>query len=127
MLQEGTARTIVVRSEGGDASSAAYEELLVPATERGGLDLETLVTALGARGLRRLLVEGGGVTVSGFLRAGLLDRLHLTVAPILIGSGRPSVTLEPIESLDRALRPPCRRFSLGEDVLFDLDLRRPPA
>ena len=58
-----------------------------------------------------------------FLREGLLDRLHLTVAPLLIGSGRPSITLAAIASLDDALRPACRRFTLGEDVLFDLDLR----
>lgn len=140
-------RTIVVRREGAaegaasadpatraeaagaarPAETAPYEELAVPATGGDELDLEALLRALRARGLRRLLVEGGGVTVSGFLRAGLLDRLHLTVAPILIGSGRPSITLEPIESLDRALRPACRRFTLGEDVLFDLDLRRSSA
>ena len=72
-------------------------------------------------------VEGGGVTVSRFLQAGLLDRLHLTVAPILIGSGRPSISLESISTLDHALRPACRRFTLGEDVLFDLELRAPRA
>ena len=44
-------------------------------------------------------------------------------APLLIGSGRPSLTIEPITSLSQALRPTCRRFMLGEDVLFDLDLR----
>jgi riboflavin biosynthesis pyrimidine reductase len=90
---------------------------------RGGLDLAVLLDQLRSRGLRRILVEGGGVTVSRFLQAGLLDRLHLTVAPLLIGSGRPSITLDPIADLDQALRPACRRFTLGEDVLFDLDLR----
>jgi diaminohydroxyphosphoribosylaminopyrimidine deaminase/5-amino-6-(5-phosphoribosylamino)uracil reductase len=49
--------------------------------------------------------------------------LHVTVAPLVIGSGRPAFTLEPIESLDQALRPPCRNFRLGEDILFDFDLR----
>ncbi len=63
------------------------------------------------------------MTVSRFLEAGLLDRLHVTVAPLLIGSGRPSLTLEPIASLDEAIRPACRHFRLGSDVLFDLDLR----
>jgi riboflavin biosynthesis pyrimidine reductase len=62
---------------------------------------------------------------SRFLQAGLLDRLHITVAPLLIGSGRPSITLDPVASLDEGLRPACRRFTLGEDVLFDLDLRAP--
>ncbi len=74
------------------------------------------------RGLRRVLVEGGGVTVSRFLQAGVLQRLHVTVAPLLIGSGRPAFTLDPVETLDRALRPRCRHFVLGNDLLFDLEL-----
>jgi diaminohydroxyphosphoribosylaminopyrimidine deaminase/5-amino-6-(5-phosphoribosylamino)uracil reductase len=103
------------------------DEIQVRWTDAGGLDLAELLEALGERGLRRILVEGGGVTVSRFLQAGLLDRLHLTVAPLLIGSGRPSITLESIPTLDHALRPSCRRFALGDDVLFDLDLRAPRA
>ena len=43
--------------------------------------------------------------------------------PLLIGSGRPALTLDPILSLQQALRPPCRHFHLGDDILFDLDLR----
>jgi riboflavin-specific deaminase-like protein len=138
LFTEEAARTIIVRgAPAGERGSidrrqpspgdATPETLSVCASEPDGLDLPALLEALRARGLRRLLVEGGGVTVSRFLGAGLLDRLHLTVAPLLIGSGRPSITLDPIESLDRALRPRCRRFTLGEDVLFDLELRRPPA
>jgi len=121
--------TLVVRAVGGAPRSdtgtlaGAVEEIFVSTSEPAGLDLAALLEALRARNLRRVLVEGGGVTVSRFLEAGLLDRLHITVAPMLIGSGRPSITLDPIAGLDEALRPSCRRFSLGEDVLFDLDLR----
>ncbi len=81
-----------------------------------------VLEALRARGLRRILVEGGGVTVSRFLQDSALTRLHVTVAPMLIGSGRHTLTLPPIASLDQALRPPCHLFRLGDDVLFDLDL-----
>jgi riboflavin biosynthesis pyrimidine reductase len=70
-----------------------------------------------------VLIEGGGITISRFVQAGVVDRLHVTVAPLLIGSGRPALTLTAIESLDQALRPPCRHFRLGQDILFDLDLR----
>jgi riboflavin-specific deaminase-like protein len=89
----------------------------------GGFQPAMLLEALRARGLRRVLVEGGGVTVSRFLQAGLLDRLHVTVAPLLLGSGRPAFTLPPIESLAEALRPKCRHFRLGDDLLFDLELK----
>lgn len=124
VFAEGGARTIVVRKRERVRAPSA-DEIHVAWTEAGGLDLRELLEALGERGLRRILVEGGGVTVSRFLQAGLLDRLHLTIAPLLIGSGRPSITLESIPTLDHALRPTCRRFTLGQDVLFDLDLRAP--
>ena len=54
-----------------------------------------------ARGLRRIYMEGGGITVSRFLAAGALDRLHVTVSPLLIGSGIPAFTLPPPAALCR--------------------------
>jgi creatinine amidohydrolase len=127
VFDQASSPTIVVRrSEGAESGrGTSGAELLVPWSEPEGFDLVALLGHLRARGLRRILVEGGGVTVSRFLERGLLDRLHLTIAPMLIGSGRPSITLEAIASLDAALRPAWRRFTLGEDVLFDLDLRAP--
>ncbi|MYT33967.1 deaminase [Streptomyces sp. SID8354] len=84
-----------------------------------------LRTALAARGLGRLLVEGGGVTVSRFLRAGALDRLYLTVAPVLLGDGVPGLRFPGTPVMRRALRPPVRRSALGEDTLFELELGPP--
>lgn len=74
---------------------------------------------LARRGLVRLFVEGGGVTVSRFLAAGCLDRLQITVSPLIMGSGRPSITLPAIEDVRAGLRPRMRRFELGEDVMFE--------
>jgi len=126
VFAEPGGETLVVRRVGADTGAGPHEELQVPWSEENGFDLVALLDALRGRGLRRILVEGGGVTVSRFLQAGLLDRLHLTVAPLLIGSGRPSITLDPIGRLDQAIRPRWRRFPLGEDVLYDLDLRASP-
>lgn len=98
---------------------------LIPIRAPNGLlPPRSMVEALKARGLRRLLVEGGGVTVSRFLRAGALDRLHLCISPVLIGGGRRGIDLEEIASMDQALRPRVRRFDLGRDVLFDCGLGR---
>lgn len=77
-------------------------------------------------GLRRVFVEGGGLTVSGFLTAGLLDHLHVMVAPMIIGSGRPAFSLPEIEKLDSALRPSANMVDLGSDMLFDLDFSHRP-
>ena len=49
------------------------------------LRLEALVEDLHARGVRRLLVEGGATVLSQFLAAGLADELQLAVAPFLVG------------------------------------------
>jgi 5-amino-6-(5-phosphoribosylamino)uracil reductase len=47
-----------------------------------------LLTDLGDRGARRLMVEGGGATLTQFLAADLADELQLAVAPIFVGDRR---------------------------------------
>ena len=87
-----------------------------------------IVAALHARGFKRILVEGGASTVSAFLVAGALHRFHLSIAPIVIGSGPVGINLPPIDELDGALRPRTVTHQLGEDVVFDCDFeaaRRP--
>lgn len=126
LFHDGAARTVLVRRapQGMTRARAMGDEIIVPSWGDGLLELAELVEALREQGLTRVLVEGGGITVSRFLAAGVLDRLHVTVAPMLIGSGRPSVTLDPIRSLTDALRPRSRTFPIGEDVLFDLEFER---
>ncbi|MGC4812808.1 RibD family protein [Micromonospora sp. DT228] len=52
------------------------------------VDPAWLLTDLYARGVRRLMVEGGGTVHAQFLAAGLADELHLVVAPFFVGDGR---------------------------------------
>lgn len=85
--------------------------------------LANAVTALQSRGLTRLFVEGGGVTVSRFVAQRCLDRLHLAVAPIIIGDGRPGLRFEGPARLADCPRPHCRVYRMGPDHLWDLDLR----
>ncbi|MFC8719278.1 RibD family protein [Kitasatospora sp. NPDC057198] len=60
-----------------------------PGTEVVGLGAEVPLGAvlddLGARGVGRLMVEGGGGVHTRFLAEGLADELHLAVAPLLVG------------------------------------------
>ncbi len=90
----------------------------------GGLRLPALLRALASGGLTRVFVEGGGVTVSRFLAAGCLDRLHVTVAPVLLGSGIPAFTLPEAARIGDGLRFGWTPHALGEDVLFDIALDR---
>lgn len=83
-----------------------------------------IVDALYALGLRRLLIEGGAHTVSSFIDAKAIDRLHVLVAPCLLGSGKTGINLAPLPALKHALRPRAQVHVLnGGDVLFDCDMR----
>lgn len=79
-----------------------------------------VLAALSARGLDIVLVEGGANTASRFLEARCIDRLHLLVAPTLLGSGRPGIVLPEVMTIDGARRFDSRRYTLGDDTLFDL-------
>jgi diaminohydroxyphosphoribosylaminopyrimidine deaminase / 5-amino-6-(5-phosphoribosylamino)uracil reductase len=98
------------------------EVIEVPGGEEGFAP-EHLLDALAERGLGRVLVEGGGVTVSRFLHAEALERLYVTIAPVLVGDGVPGLRFPGPARMREALRAPSRRFVLGEDLLFELDLR----
>jgi 5-amino-6-(5-phosphoribosylamino)uracil reductase len=52
------------------------------------VDLRALTEDLYARGVRRLMVEGGGSVHTQFLTADLVDELHLVVAPFFVGDSR---------------------------------------
>jgi riboflavin-specific deaminase-like protein len=88
----------------------------------GGIDLGMVRQLLRDRGCTRIFVEGGGVTVSAFLEANLLDRLHVTIAPMIIGDGRPAIRLPKPAALSHCHRPRYRVFRMGPDVLFDCDV-----
>jgi diaminohydroxyphosphoribosylaminopyrimidine deaminase / 5-amino-6-(5-phosphoribosylamino)uracil reductase len=81
-----------------------------------------LLGALRERGCNRIFLEGGGVTVSAFLEANLLDRLQMAIAPLIIGDGRPAIRLPPRATLRDCHRPRYRVFRMGGDVLFDCEL-----
>ncbi|MDS4010961.1 MAG: RibD family protein [Defluviicoccus sp.] len=101
----------------------APEQLVGVAAAKGGLPPPLILAALQRRGLRSFLVEGGAATVSAFIAAGVVDRLQLMVAPLILGSGRPGLQLPRIARVDEGLRPRLSVHRLGDDVLFDCCLR----
>ncbi len=118
------ARRVVVRDAACDVPVPPGVEVVRIARENGCLPPLAVIEALFALGLQRVLIEGGAVTVSAFIDAGAVDRLHVLVAPMLMGSGKPGLALTPIVRLGDALRPATRVHVLADgDVLFDCDLR----
>ena len=83
--------------------------------------LEEELATLAAEGVQSLLLEGGPTLAGAFLRAGLVDKLLLFVAPTLSGSG-PRFLGEVAEPR------PLSRFEarpIGEDVLLSAYVHEP--
>lgn len=119
LAEDGVRRILVT---GASEPACAAAEIIRLERREGLIPPAAIVEALFARGLTRLLVEGGARTLAAFIEAGLLDRLHLLVAPMIIGSGRNGLELSPIGTLASALRPRVQTHLLdGGDVLFDCD------
>jgi len=102
--------------------SRGYESMRLPRDDHGAIDPAAVLDNLVARGLCAIFVEGGGVTVTRWLEAGLLDRLQIAVAPVIIGAGRPGLQLPSALTMKESLRPPCTLHRLGDDVLWDFNL-----
>jgi dihydrofolate reductase len=78
----GGKRVVVLSSRPVDLSGAggAVEQMAGAPAE--------IVSQLAASGAHHLYVDGG-ITIQGFLRAGLIQRLVITRVPVLIGDGVP--------------------------------------
>ena len=105
-----------------EADPEVKDAALVAAAQR--IEPADIVEALFKRGLKKILVEGGGTTISHFINAGIVDRIHILAAPLILGSGIPGLSLMPVDSVNEAIRPETTVHVLdGGDVLFDCDLR----
>src|SRR6201999_3656950 len=92
-----------------------------PPPPPAGIDLKAAMPALGAAGLTRILVEGGGQLAAALLRADLVDRIGWFHAPsVMGGDGWPAVQAFGTETL--AHMPHFRRDCItviGDDMLSE--------
>ena len=87
--------------KGGESLAALGAEIIrVKADAIGRIDLGEVLRALAARGLTRVLVEGGPTIHAAFLAQGLADRLHLYQSPIVVGAGGVPGASIPTKRLD---------------------------
>lgn len=121
VFTDASAPTIVIAAVDRARSTPSPDTTQILALPRsnGIIPPAAIRHALAARELHWLLVEGGGVTISHFLQARCLDRLQLAIAPVILGSGRPSLSLPEILAPGLGLRPQIRRMTLGQDLLFE--------
>jgi riboflavin-specific deaminase-like protein len=121
LAADGVRRLVVVAPGARPPLPADIEIVTLPRSD-GQIAPAAILAALAERSFRRILIEGGADTVSRFLAARCLDRLHVTVAPIILGSGRAGLALPPIARADEALHAPMNVHRLDDEVLFDCDL-----
>jgi len=86
------------------AAALGAEVLVIPADDRGRVELPMLLAALAERGIGSLMVEGGAALITSLLRARLVDRLAVCVAPLVLGTGIEGVGDLGIDALGDALR-----------------------
>lgn len=121
IFRDGAAPTLLIAADDRARPGERHGEAEIVTLPRSGTGFDPVAIrrVLAARGIFRLFIEGGGVTISRFLAARALDRLQLTIAPVLLGSGRPSMLLPEIAEPRLGLRPRIRRVTLGADVMFE--------
>jgi riboflavin-specific deaminase-like protein len=71
--------------------AAGAQLKLCPRLADGSLDLAAVLAQLAAGGIDTVMVEGGPQLAAALLRARLVDRLVVTIAPILLGAGHAAV------------------------------------
>jgi diaminohydroxyphosphoribosylaminopyrimidine deaminase / 5-amino-6-(5-phosphoribosylamino)uracil reductase len=118
---DGCRRLIICTQE---ADCPAGVEAVVVRRSGRLLPPAEIIAELYRRGLKKIMIEGGASTISAFMDAGVIDRLHVLVAPVILGSGTTGLSLRAISGLSEAQRPSTQVHVLDDgDVLFDCDLR----
>jgi len=111
-VRDGSARTwIATAAEVGDDGS-------------GRVNLPRLMDELFARERRHVLVEGGPTLAGRLVAAGLVDRVVVYVAPVLLGAGLPALADAGVTTLDAAPRWCVADLTrVGADVRLTLEPR----
>lgn len=60
----------------------------------GMIDINEVLAELGHRGVVSLLVEGGGITLGTLFDSGLVDKVHVFIAPVIIGGSEAASPIE---------------------------------
>jgi diaminohydroxyphosphoribosylaminopyrimidine deaminase/5-amino-6-(5-phosphoribosylamino)uracil reductase len=125
----GAAPVLVITAPGHPPAAqapfiaAGADIITAPAHAGGGLDLPSLLRALGRRGVTRVLAEGGAGLAAALLRQGLVDRLVWFHAPAVMGGdGHPATQglhLAALSAMPRFRRTALR--AIGDDMLSEFE------
>ena len=120
-IMAGTAASDAAAGRRADLERAGVEVCEVGADAQGRVSVVDVVEDLANRGFRSIFVEGGAKVITSFLRAGLVHRMIVITAPLLIGRGVEAIGELGTASLAQALRPRRSRVRrLGSDRVWEL-------
>jgi diaminohydroxyphosphoribosylaminopyrimidine deaminase / 5-amino-6-(5-phosphoribosylamino)uracil reductase len=118
---------VITVAEGGEALRAAGAEVVKVAADEGGhADIRAALEHLAARGITRVLAEGGPKVHAAILNRGLADRVYIYRAPLLLGSGS-SPAIAALQPGDLGASPRLRALgceTLGPDLLESFAVTR---
>lgn len=126
----GPAQVIIATTKRARRSSrevlerAGARVVVCPAKE-GRVDLKWLFKELAKEGIASILIEGGATVIGSALRAGLIDRLHVYIAPKIVGDERAKSAVARLDVMEIA-----KAFQfeigavhrIGKDVFLELCL-----
>lgn len=100
-----------------DANLNGVELIYAPANSEHQVCLPSLLASLHAKGIRRLMVEGGAEVIRAFLRAKLVDAVIITISPTYLGGYKSVNNLDlPAEQLPKIS--PLHSQHLGADIIL---------
>jgi len=126
LLSDQAVRTVVMTAVDCHPSGLPkhVEVVSLATTGQGRLPPSAVLQWLFLQGYQRILVEGGPVTLAGFMAANCVDHLHLLTSALLLGAGKPGIQQPTLNHLSQARRFLATAHQLGEDLLLACDLRQ---
>ena len=125
VLTDATSRTIIATTHGAPVereiaiAACGATVMRVHATEEGDVDLARVLSRLRRDGVTSVLIEGGRGIITSALRARVVDRLTVAIAPKVVGEGIAAVGDLSIDYLRDAVTFANSRFiACGDDVVF---------
>lgn len=128
-LLQDEGRTLIVTTEKNakkkieTLQKQGKEVLVAQKGQDGRVELGSVMKQLAEQGIASLLVEGGQKVITSLLQEGLVNRMVVITAPLILGKGIEGIGDLGITDLPGAIRPTSYKVSrAGEDVIFDLKL-----
>ncbi|MEC8191461.1 MAG: bifunctional diaminohydroxyphosphoribosylaminopyrimidine deaminase/5-amino-6-(5-phosphoribosylamino)uracil reductase RibD [Myxococcota bacterium] len=115
-------RAVVFHADDAVAPASDVTDFVgVPRDAKGHLQLEAVCSALLARGIHSVLVEGGGILIRSLLDHGLVDRIELFIAGKVLAGGSGWVGGQPLSLADAPTFAVVRSDTVGPDVHLVLE------